>query len=149
MRVPFRSQSSSNGVSTGPSDIMDDACNFCSLTKKQRLYGWGICFIVGFVITILSTLSLATLNFTGFAILYTLGNVISLCSTGFLIGPMRQLKTMFAKVRVVATIIYIVALVGTLLVAIVLKSVILTIIMCIIQFCALFWYCASYIPYAR
>ncbi|RKP10657.1 Got1/Sft2-like family-domain-containing protein [Thamnocephalis sphaerospora] len=140
MKNPFASQSA---VSTGgPSDLMDDACDFCTLTKKQRLYGWLMCFVIGFILTILSTLCLLTLNITGFAIIYTLGNLISLGSTGFLIGPLRQLKTMFAKVRVFATIIYLVLLVATLVEAITLKNFVLTIILCILQFCALFWYCA-------
>lgn len=119
------------------------------LSKKQRLYGFGICFVLGFIISILSTLSLLTSNITGFAILYTIGNVISLMSTGFLVGFKKQIKTMFAPVRWFASLIYLGTLVLTLVVAFTLKSGIICIILCFIQWLALFWYCASYIPYGR
>ncbi|KAF9975912.1 hypothetical protein BGZ73_000259 [Actinomortierella ambigua] len=69
--------------------------------------------------------------------------------TAFLIGPMRQLKTMFAPVRMVASIVYIVLLILTLIIAFTLKSLLLCLILCIVQFLALFWYSASYIPYGR
>ncbi|KAG0244636.1 Vesicle transport protein [Actinomortierella wolfii] len=121
-----------------------------SLTRTQRLYGFGICFIVGFLISILSTISLATGLIGLFAVFFTLGNIISLFSTAFLIGPMRQLKTMFAPVRMIASIVYIVTMILTLIVAFTLRSpFLLCLILCIAQFLALFWYCASYIPYGR
>ncbi|KAG0261314.1 hypothetical protein DFQ27_003062 [Actinomortierella ambigua] len=84
-----------------------------------------------------------------FATFFTLGNVISLLSTAFLIGPMRQVKTMFAPVRMIASIVYIVVMILTLIVAFTLESFILCLILCIVQFLALFWYSASYIPYGR
>ena len=40
-----------------------------------------------------STISLTMLHFTKFAILQSTGNVISLCSTAFLVGPWQQLKS--------------------------------------------------------
>ncbi len=38
-------------------------------------------------------------NPTPFAVMYTLGNVISICSTCFLYGPWSQAKKMFASTR--------------------------------------------------
>ncbi|CAI2167769.1 15_t:CDS:2 [Funneliformis geosporum] len=64
-----------------------------------------------------STLSLFTSNITGFAILYTIGNIISLMSTGFLVGFKKQIKTMFAPVRWFASLIFLGTLVLTLVVA--------------------------------
>ncbi|CAG8637894.1 11246_t:CDS:2, partial [Paraglomus occultum] len=61
---------------------MDDKSVFddCfKLSRTQRLYAFG--------------------NITGFAVLYTLGNVVSLVSTGFLVGFKKQVKTMFAPVE--------------------------------------------------
>lgn len=43
-----------------------------------------------------------------FAVLYTLGNVCSLGSTLFLMGPVNQLKKMFAATRIIATIVMLV-----------------------------------------
>ncbi|KAF8947579.1 hypothetical protein BGZ47_008597 [Haplosporangium gracile] len=70
-------------------------------------------------------------------------------STTFLIGPGKQLKTMFAPVRMVASIIFLAMIVVTLVVAFTIQSSLLCLILCIIQFLALFWYSASYIPYGR
>ncbi|KAG0207906.1 hypothetical protein BGX28_000990 [Mortierella sp. GBA30] len=132
-------------------DVMDDTnpISCFSLNRTQRLYGFGICFVLGFVITILSTLALATAQLGLFAVFFTLGNVISLFSTAFLIGPARQLKTMFAPVRMVASIVYLSLIIITFIVAFTIKSTILCLVLCIIQFLALFWYSASYIPYGR
>lgn len=66
-------------------------------------------------------------------------------------GPCKQLKSMFDPKRLVATVIYL-ALVGTTLgVALGMKdpSVVLVIFLVILQFCALVWYMASYIPFAQ
>ncbi|KAK5796940.1 Got1/Sft2-like family-domain-containing protein [Linnemannia elongata] len=132
-------------------DVMDDSnpLSCFTLNRTQRLYGFGICFILGFVISILSTLALATAQLALFAVFFTLGNIISLLSTTFLIGPGKQIKTMFAPVRIVASIVFLAMIVATLIVAFTIKSTLLCLILCIIQFLALFWYSASYIPYGR
>ncbi|KAF9300364.1 hypothetical protein BGZ74_007994 [Mortierella antarctica] len=71
-------------------------------------------------------------------------------STSFLIGPAKQIKTMFAPVRMIASIVFIAMMLITLIVAFTLHNpALLCIILCIIQFLALFWYSASYIPYGR
>ena len=85
-----------------------------------------------------ATLSIA--NPVSFGMLYTFGNILSLFSTGFLVGPARQCKNMFHRKRVVATLIFLIALAATLGVAIGTKSMLLTLIMIVIQFCALVWY---------
>ncbi|KAF9165080.1 hypothetical protein DFQ26_000628 [Actinomortierella ambigua] len=138
-------------VTGAQDDVMDDTnpISCFSLSRTERLYGFAICFIVGFLMSILSTISLATGMIGIFATFFTLGNVISLLSTAFLIGPMRQVKTMFAPVRMIASIVYIVVMILTLIVAFTLESFILCLILCIVQFLALFWYSASYIPYGR
>ncbi|KAL1921011.1 uncharacterized protein VTP21DRAFT_11646 [Calcarisporiella thermophila] len=145
MSLPFtRFQSSDD------QGMMDDSFNMCcTLTRTQRFYGFGICFFLGLVISILSTIFLTFLNIAGFAVLYTLGNILSLVSTGFIVGFLKQLKTMFAPVRVVASVVYLGVLVATLVVAFTLQNAILVIILVIIQFVALVWYIASYIPYGR
>ncbi|KAI8599844.1 SFT2-domain-containing protein [Dissophora ornata] len=132
-------------------DVMDDSnpLSCFTLTRTQRLYGFGVCFITGFLISILSTLALTTAQLGLFAVFFTLGNVVSLLSTTFLIGPTKQIKTMFAPVRRIASIIFIVLIIVTFIVAFTIQSSILCLILCLIQFLALFWYSASYIPYGR
>ncbi|KAG0329954.1 hypothetical protein BGZ99_009398 [Dissophora globulifera] len=141
------------GMSALPSndDVMDDTnpVSCLQLDRTQRLYGFGICFVVGFLISILSTLALTTGLLALFAVLFSLGNILSLLSTTFLIGPGKQLRTMFAPVRMVASIVFLGLLVTTLVVAFTIQSSILCLILCIVQFLALFWYSASYIPYGR
>ena len=64
---------------------------------------------------------------TKFAILYTMGNVLSLGSTGFLVGFMNQLKNMFKGTRLVATCVYLGAMIMTLVAACYWKSFGLTV----------------------
>eukprot|EP00003_Mantamonas_plastica_P027034 TRINITY_DN5697_c0_g1_i2.p3 TRINITY_DN5697_c0_g1~~TRINITY_DN5697_c0_g1_i2.p3 ORF type:complete len:156 (-),score=27.37 TRINITY_DN5697_c0_g1_i2:655-1122(-) len=121
-----------------------------SLTYKQRLYGAVACGLLGFLAAGLSTLYILSLKLTKFAILYTIGNILALGSTMFIVGPWRQFKNMTKKNRLIASGIYVLALAGTLWAA--LKpdpSVILVILMVVIQFCALIWYCLSYVPGGR
>lgn len=116
---------------------------------KTRLIGFGVCFSVGFLISFLSTISLASLNLTGFAIMFSFGNIVSMASSCFLFGPKRQLANMFASKRIVATLVYLAALIATLVIAFTTKSVPLVILMVVIQLIAMLWYILSYIPYAR
>ena len=84
-----------------------------------------------------------------FAILYTLGNLVALSSTFFLWGPRSQLKNMFKPIRAGASIVYLIMLLVTLVIAFTIANGILVLICVAIQFCAMVWYAASYIPYGR
>ena len=53
------------------------------------------------------------------------------------------------RTRLFTTIIYIVFMVMTLVAALKWRSMILTIIFCVVQYGALTWYTLSYIPFAR
>lgn len=130
-------------------DDNDLVGRLCGLSKTQRLWGFGICFGIGIFFSFFAIFLLSLAQIIMFAIFFTLGNLLSLASTSFLVGPEKQLKLAFAKERIIATLIYLGTMVGTLLCAFMLHSVILTIICCIVQFGALFWYNLSYIPFAR
>lgn len=84
-----------------------------------------------------------------FAIPYAFGAIASLCASLFLMGPVSQCKSMFAKTRIIATICYLLSIVLTLVMAIELKSQVGTLFAIVFQLCALFWYSISFIPYAR
>jgi hypothetical protein len=56
---------------------------------------------------------------------------------------------MFHKKRIIVTIVFLSAIVMTLLMAIWLKNAWLTLLFIIIQYCSHFWYSLSYIPYGR
>ena len=119
----------------------------CSLTRTQRMYGFGICFTVGCLISLGSTFRL--FNPTSFALMYSLGNLVSFAATGFLVGPVAQCKMACDKSRALATTIFLTSMIATLLTALLYKGgglAALCIILIIIQFSALVWYTASYIP---
>ncbi|XP_052810250.1 vesicle transport protein SFT2B-like [Mya arenaria] len=122
-----------------------------TLSWSTRIKGFAICFILGVTLSIVGSclLWMGSNGITLFAIFYTIGNIMSLSSTCFLMGPLNQLKKMFAQTRIFATILVVVMLILTLVCAFALKSAILTLMCCIIQFIALTWYSLSYIPFAR
>ena len=141
---------------TGKILTKDTACP--SLTVKQRFYGFIGCFIFGLICSFLSIggILLAFLKPYKFAILYSLGNLSSLGSTLFLVGPASQLKRMFKETRICATIVFLLSLFGTLAFVFIVdlenkkpwhKLAIFGLIG--LQFCSLFWYTLSYIPFGR
>ena len=126
---------------------------FCpSLSWEDRVMGFLGCYVIGISLSISSMMSYPAL-LTGhpgpFAWKYSAGNVLGLVSTSFLVGPKTQLKNMMAPVRLGATVVYLSSIVVTLVSAIVFRLTVLTLLAMIIQFCALLWYCASYIPFGR
>lgn len=84
-----------------------------------------------------------------FAILYSIGIIVSLAGTGFLIGFMKQFRQMFKPVRVVATAIMLVAFILVWVAAFAVGSGIFALIMVIVLYFAYIWYALSYIPFAR
>ncbi|XP_037786712.1 vesicle transport protein SFT2A-like isoform X2 [Penaeus monodon] len=131
-------------------NIITQVIDSNSLSWSTRVKGFAICFILGFLFSLLgSALFFLPKGAILFAIFYTLGNVMALSSTCFLMGPVNQCKKMFAKTRIIATIIMFVALIMTLIAAFVVHKKGLALLMVIIQFLAMTWYSLSYIPYAR
>ena len=105
-------------------EAIDSVCP--SLTFKQRLWGFAICFGIGVLISLGSMRFFHKLlhgNPTPFAINYTLGNLISIGSTGFLVGPKRQLKRMSHPTRAVVALVFVLAAIATLVCALVLPHV--------------------------
>ena len=132
----------------------DSACP--SLPAKYRFWGFVVCFGLGVLISLLTSIMfVASTGEPKMAILYTVGIILSLLSSFFLWGPMRQLKSMFKKTRIIATIMLLVILIFTLVFALALYDKEkgghkLIILLCVIlEYCALFWYTLSYIPCAR
>ncbi|OAX40025.1 SFT2-domain-containing protein [Rhizopogon vinicolor AM-OR11-026] len=127
----------------------DSAFKFLGLTRTQRLYGFVGCLIIGFALSILGSVLLFLSQLGSFAVLYTIGILVSLVGTGFVIGFASQLKLMFKPVRLIATAVFL-GSVGLVFVgAFVLGNEILCIIFVIIEYLAYTWYNLSYIPYAR
>ncbi|PRQ44970.1 putative vesicle transport protein, Got1/SFT2 [Rosa chinensis] len=127
--------------------FMDDFNRNCTLSTKQRFYGFAICLASGLTCTLLSML--VFFHPIKFAITFTLGNLLSLGSTAFLIGPKRQVTMMLDPVRIYATAIYIASIIIALFCALYAHNKILTLLAIILEFGALVWYSLSYIPFAR
>uniref|UniRef100_A0A7N4UZR4 Vesicle transport protein n=1 Tax=Sarcophilus harrisii TaxID=9305 RepID=A0A7N4UZR4_SARHA len=87
-----------------------------SLSWGTRIKGFAACFAIGIVFSLMGTFLLwvPRKGLVLFAAFYTLGNIASLGSTIFLMGPMKQLKRMFEPTRLIATIVMLLCLALTL-----------------------------------
>ncbi|CAG8541809.1 12076_t:CDS:2 [Dentiscutata heterogama] len=171
----FRWASSSNNAnistnkSTPFSRLAENTSNFFgsieqddewfTLTRWQRLAGFGIlfasgalCFLIAFV-----SLPLLAIKPRKFAVTYTMGSllilsrfttfeVLQVYDFALLYGPFAHLRHMISRERLPFTVAYIGSMAATLYFAIGLRSTILTIIFSIIQIIALIWYTVSYLP---
>ncbi|KAL3669998.1 hypothetical protein V7S43_005369 [Phytophthora oleae] len=132
--------------------LLNELGQECGLTKRQRLYGAVGCYLFGALCGFLSTLMMwgGPKHLKQFAFFYTLGSLCSIGSSLFLIGPMRQLKVMCMPVRRVACCIWMGAMLTTLIIAFGFpKAGPLVLLLVIIQYSAMLWYGASFIPYGR
>ncbi|TYZ65598.1 hypothetical protein PybrP1_005830 [[Pythium] brassicae (nom. inval.)] len=126
-----------------------------SLTYQERVIGCVTCFTLGFLISLGSTFRLAKLvnGHPGpFAMAYTIGNLLSLASSMFFVGPCKQLQTMFHRKRRGSALVYIVFIGLTLALCFsprVPHRVALVLVCVLTQFLALVWYTLSYVPYGR
>lgn len=132
----------------------DSACP--SLTVKERMLGFAVCVGIGLLFSAISTFGLFALsNPKKFGIFYSLGNITSLCSTLFFVGPMRQLSLMFKAKRVIASLLFIFSIIGTITFVFFYdkenhfwhKFAMLGLIL--VQFLTMVWYTLSYIPFGR
>ncbi|KAF0688332.1 Aste57867_20044 [Aphanomyces stellatus] len=132
---------------------MQEQCNcFPNLSKKQRIQAAIGMYAAGAVFSFLATLLMfgGAKHLKGFAFFYTLGNICSVSSSMFLTGFKNQLKVMCLPVRRVACSVWIGSMILTLVVALTMaKPGILVLLLVFIQYCAMLWYGASYIPYGR
>ena len=118
--------------------VTDEIRSHCpALTYKQRLYGALSCIGIGFLMSVGATLALlgGKDHLSDYAVLYTLGNVCSICGSGFVVGPCRQAKLMFKPVRRLR-MIYLSTMIATGLVAIYYADILLIFSLLIIQYCA-------------
>jgi len=142
---------SGNDVEDEESGFVAQVVDSSTLSWGTRVKGFAACFIIGILLSVLGSICLffGPKGLISFSIFYTLGNVVALCSTCFLMGPINQCKKMFSSTRVVATVLMVICLVLTMLSAFLWKKSGLALIFCVLQFLAMTWYSLSYIPYAR
>ncbi|OWZ14829.1 Transmembrane protein [Phytophthora megakarya] len=148
----LESGKSPSNASQEKEGLLNELGQECGLTKRQRLYGAVGCYLFGALCGFLSTLMMwgGPKHLKQFAFFYTLGTICSIGSSLFLIGPMRQLKVMCMPVRRVACCAWIGAMFTTLIIAFGFpKAGPLVLLLVLIQYAAMLWYGASFIPYGR
>jgi Got1/Sft2-like family len=119
---------------------------------ETRVMGFLSCFAIGLALSLSSLFSfpLILVGDPGpFAWKYSIGNLVSLASSVFLVGLRTQCELMASPVRIGASAAYVLSIAVTIIAALVLENALITIIAMVIQFCALAWYCASFIPFGR
>ncbi|XP_065648348.1 vesicle transport protein SFT2A isoform X3 [Hydra vulgaris] len=119
-----------------------------TLSWSTRIKCFIACFLFGISFSILGAF-LFFKSLKLFGVFYTFGNIASLASTCFLMGPLKQLKNMFKEKRLIATIVMLGALTLTLCSAFWWNKKGLVLLFVVIQYFAMTWYCLSYIPFAR
>ncbi|XP_055069112.1 SFT2 domain containing 2a [Misgurnus anguillicaudatus] len=131
--------------------VLQAANEASTLGWGTRLKGFIACMVIGIVCTVLGVccLFIHNIGIILFIVFYTLGNLCSLISTMFLMGPIKQLKRMCDKTRALATTVMITCIVLTLCAAFWWKIFALTLLFVILQILAFAWYSLSYIPFAR
>nr|CCA24876.1 transmembrane protein putative [Albugo laibachii Nc14] len=132
--------------------LLSDFGQECNLSKRQRIYGAIGCYALGAFCGFFSTLMLwgGPRHVKQFAFFYTISNLCGIGSSLFLIGPRRQLKVMCMPIRRVACCIWISAMLLTLFIAFGFrKAGPIVLLLVIMQYVAMLWYGASFIPYGR
>ncbi|ELR23913.1 tetraspanning membrane protein, SFT2like protein [Acanthamoeba castellanii str. Neff] len=122
-------------------------CPSSVAATEQRIVAFAVCLAFGIGFCFLSTWFLVIPR--TFAKFYTVGSLFLIGSTFFLMGPWKQLQSMFQPARYMSTLIYFGAMGGTLYAALSLHNTGLTLIMVIVQFGAALWYGASYVPFCQ
>ncbi|RIA79905.1 Got1/Sft2-like family-domain-containing protein [Glomus cerebriforme] len=126
--------------------VEDD--DWFTLTRWQRLIGFGVCMLAGVLCFLISflTLPLLVLKLRKFVVTYTMGSVLILTSFALLHGPLAHIKHILSRERLPFTVAYLGSMIATLYFAIGLRNTLLTLLFSIIQVIALIWYTVSYLP---
>mmetsp|Transcript_9347 Transcript_9347/g.15527 ORF Transcript_9347/g.15527 Transcript_9347/m.15527 type:complete len:172 (-) Transcript_9347:187-702(-) len=138
-----------------PAEQEEEEGFFPAMSWRERLIGCATCMVLGYMLSFGSFFrikDLITGNPLPFVLHATIGNIIALLGSCFLTGPKNQLERMFKEDRKVASIAYLTSLTLTLVVAFAPipgpKGLFLFILL-IVQYLSVFWYCLSYVPFAR
>jgi Got1/Sft2-like family len=134
----FRSAGNSGGGDGGFNT--DEMCSMCpTLSYQQRMIGFVVCMVVGYILAFMGTLLLISGSIGLFAALYVIGNIISLGGTSFLIGPKSHCKKMFHPSRRYAAIAYLSLLLATFIAAVAGAFVVIVLMLLVLQLMAAVW----------
>mmetsp|Transcript_14901 Transcript_14901/g.21999 ORF Transcript_14901/g.21999 Transcript_14901/m.21999 type:complete len:170 (-) Transcript_14901:326-835(-) len=134
--------------------VEDDLCP--ALTFPERVVGCLGCMLIGYVLSFGAFFRFTKLlegDVAPFIVIWTLGNVVSLCGSCFLFGPKSQCDQMFHATRRIAAFVYLASMLTTIILAALFHDshvgTFLLLVMMIVQLVAVAWYNLSYVPFAR
>ena len=129
----------------------EEISEMTSLSWHQRLIGFFMSLAMGitFIIIAMTFVPMIALFGKKFAFFFTCGNLFCVASTAFLVGPKRQMASMFESHRAQVAATYVAAMLLTMISALQWRSSILSIVFAAVQVAAVVWYGLSYIPFAR
>ncbi|VDK56080.1 unnamed protein product [Anisakis simplex] len=127
----------------------DDFTVISSLSWDLRVQCFIGMFFLSILCSVLGSALLFTRRVTGFCVMVSLGGVLSLLGTCFLMGPLKQLQKMFERGRFIASFLYLGTIAMTLVAGLVLANAPLALLFVVLQYVAMAWYSISYIPFAR
>lgn len=121
------------------------------LSYKTRILGWLICSIVGMVLSFIVSLIFvfSAFDVVAYAILYSIGQILSIAGTCFLSTPAGHCKDMKKKHRIIPSIVYFVSILLTIIIAVATQITGLVLLFLIIQVFAYYWYTISFIPFGQ
>lgn len=120
-----------------------------SLTWETRIQCFVGCLLLSVISSFCAGYLLLLTKLNGFCIMSSIGAMLSLSSTCFLMGPVGQCKKMFDESRWLASLFYVGFIALALIAGLVLQNAPLALISIAGQYVAMAWYSLSYIPYAR
>ncbi|KAI6037826.1 SFT2-domain-containing protein [Pisolithus marmoratus] len=127
----------------------DSTFKCLGLTRTQRLWGFLSCLVTGFALSITGAILLSWHQWFSFAVLYSVGGLVSLVGTGFVIGFTTQIHLMCKRVRLMAFMVFVGSMTGVIVNVIYCGTVILSIILVVVKYMAYIAYSLSYIPHVH
>lgn len=121
------------------------------LSYKTRIIGWLACSITGMLLSILVSIVFVVSSFdvVAYAILYSIGQMISIAGSCFLSTPAGHCKDMMKKHRIIPSTVYILSIILTIVIAVATQITGLVFLFLIIQVFAYYWYTISFIPFGQ
>ena len=121
------------------------------MSYKTRVIGWLACSITGFLLSIIISFVfiLSDFNVAAYALIYSLGQVLNIAGSCFLSTPSGHCKDMKKKHRIIPSIVYILSIILTIVIAVATEIKPLVLLFLVIQILAYYWYTISFIPFGQ
>ena len=121
------------------------------MTYKTRVIGWLACSIFGSILSLIISFVFVFSGFSSvaFALIYSLAQIINISGSCFLSTPSGHLKAMKKKHRIIPSVVYILLIIVTIIIALVTPIKGLVLLCLVIQIIAYYWYTISFIPFGQ